>query len=51
MTDTYKCEICGYVFTEWQMNYKYASEHGKCLCYDCILREMESTQEVLDEKD
>ena len=41
MTDSYKCEKCGQVFTEWEMNYKYASEHGKCLCRGCILKEQE----------
>ena len=41
MTDYYKCEQCGKVFDEWEMNYKYASEHGKCLCSVCILKEAE----------
>jgi len=38
MTDYYKCEECGTVFTEWEMNFKYASENGKCLCQECIAK-------------
>ena len=53
MIDIYKCEKCGHIITEWEMNFKYASEHGKCLCHGCILQEMEPPKEPAgrEEKD
>ncbi len=35
MTDYYKCESCGIVFDEFEMNYKAAQEDKKCLCAKC----------------
>ncbi len=37
--DHYKCEECGKVFDEFEMNFRQAAEHGKCLCDDCIKKE------------
>ena len=37
--DYYKCENCGKVFDEFEMNFRYASENGKCLCRECIKQE------------
>ena len=34
--DYFKCEKCEKVFDEFEMNFKYASEHGECLCKTCI---------------
>jgi len=33
--DYYKCEQCGKVFDEFEMNYKQAQIDKKCLCADC----------------
>lgn len=37
MTDKYKCENCGKVFDEFEMNYREAQKDKKCLCKDCRL--------------
>lgn len=34
--DYFKCEKCGEVFDEFEMDFKYASEHGECLCKNCL---------------
>lgn len=35
MTDYYKCERCGEVFDEFEMNYKEAQIDKKTLCRKC----------------
>ena len=42
--DYYKCDECGLVFDEFSMDFKYSSEHGKCLCNECI------TQDNVDDR-
>ena len=34
--DYFKCERCGEVFDEFKMDFRYASEHGECLCSKCL---------------
>lgn len=34
--DYFKCERCGEVFDEFEMDFRYASEHGECLCKKCL---------------
>jgi len=41
MTDYYKCERCGKVFDEFEMNYKAAQEDKKTLCRECRLKSQE----------
>jgi formylmethanofuran dehydrogenase subunit E len=45
--DYYQCEKCGRVFDEFRMNFKYASENGKCLCEKCIKQEKEDYESYL----
>jgi len=33
--DYYKCEKCGKVFDEFEMDFKFAQEQKKTLCKDC----------------
>lgn len=40
--DYYKCENCGNVFNEFEMNYRAAQVDKKCLCPTC----RESTKEA-----
>ena len=35
MTDTYRCEECGKVFDEFEMNYRAVQEDKKTLCRNC----------------
>ena len=35
MTDYYKCENCGKIFDEFEMNYKAAQIDKRELCRDC----------------
>ena len=33
--DYYKCDKCGKVFDEFEMDFKFAQEHKKTLCENC----------------
>lgn len=33
--DYYKCEKCGKVFDEFEMDFKFAQEYKKTLCENC----------------
>jgi DNA-directed RNA polymerase subunit RPC12/RpoP len=33
--DIYKCEKCGIIFDEFEMDYKQAQIDKKCLCEEC----------------
>ena len=35
MVDYYKCEECGKIFNEFEMNYKATQEDKKILCREC----------------
>ena len=44
--DNYKCENCGKIFDEFEMNFKEAQIDKKCLCATC--RELSLTPPATD---
>ena len=46
MTDYYKCEQCGKVFDEFEMNYRDAQLDKQCLCRECRKKLLPIKEEV-----